>query len=261
MKQKIISIFLSAVMIIMETMPYCAFADESIDIDAYLLNHGFTNAIISTMLDEDKQFYYNEGCTIIDATQYNYDEKMNLISVKDLTNATGNIVPYGQISSTSLSLTWYISKNSSGNIVVQYTYVWNKVPINRFQDPIGISWDPNYLKMKDNGFNKADYYIFVDNGGTEHATKYSEENSYANGSESGVVWYAKLFPSKCKSLRGRGRVTLIPKKSSGSTTLYGNYVHKKMVGSLSMSIPKFGSFSVSGGSSYDERGNQKTFNI
>ena len=38
------------------------------------------------------------------------------------------------------------------------------------------------------------------------------------------------------------------------------YVHPTASTGASISIPKFGSFSVSCGGGYDERGNQKTFN-
>lgn len=261
MKHKIFSFFMTLTLVLAITTPFYANGNNNSYIDNYLLSHGFTQSAIDIMLDEDKEFYYNEGCTAIEITEFNYDENMDIISAKDLMESANCPQKFGQITSTTLSLVWYITKNSSGNICVEYTYVWNNVPISRYQDPIGISWDSSYLKLKDDSFSKADYYIFVDNGGTKRSVLYSEEKGYASVNANGVIWYAKLYPGKCISLRGRGRATLIPKKSSGSTTLFGNYVHKKFTGSLSMSIPGFGNFSISGISSYDERGNQKTFNI
>ena len=41
-------------------------------------------------------------------------------------------------------------------------------------------------------------------------------------------------------------------------TLYGHYVHPKAELGLSVNVSSYGSFSISGGSNYDERGSQKT---
>lgn len=43
-----------------------------------------------------------------------------------------------------------------------------------------------------------------------------------------------------------------------NTTLYGHYVHPKAELGLSVNVSSYGSFSISGGSNYDERGSQKT---
>ena len=77
------------------------------------------------------------------------------------------------------------------------------------------------------------------------------------------VWYADLKgyigvqPTK---LYGSGTFKLAPKSTttSGSTTLYGHYVHPKAELGLSVNVSSYGSFSISGGSNYDERGSQKT---
>lgn len=57
-----------------------------------------------------------------------------------------------------------------------------------------------------------------------------------------------------------GTFKLAPKSTttSGSTTLYGHYVHPKAELGLSVNVSSYGSFSISGGSNYDERGSQKT---
>lgn len=46
--------------------------------------------------------------------------------------------------------------------------------------------------------------------------------------------------------------------TSGSTTIYGHYVHPTASGSASIGIKDYGSFSVNVGGGYDERGNQTT---
>lgn len=87
--------------------------------------------------------------------------------------------------------------------------------------------------------------------------------SLANASNAGVSWYADLKgyigvqPTK---LYGSGTFKLAPKSTttSGSTTLYGHYVHPKAELGLSVNVSSYGSFSISGGSNYDERGSQKT---
>lgn len=92
---------------------------------------------------------------------------------------------------------------------------------------------------------------------------HSSENGYANASNAGVSWYADLKgyigvqPTK---LYGSGTFKLAPKSTttSGSTTLYGHYVHPKAELGLSVNVSSYGSFSISGGSNYDERGSQKT---
>lgn len=93
---------------------------------------------------------------------------------------------------------------------------------------------------------------------------YSSENGYANASNAGVSWYADLKgyigvqPTK---LYGSGTFKLAPKSTttSGSTTLYGHYVHPKAELGLSVNVSSYGSFSISGGSNYDERGSQKQY--
>ena len=79
-----------------------------------------------------------------------------------------------------------------------------------------------------------------------------------------MTWYADLRGYDvlyvADALYGHGEFTLEKKTSStGSSKMYGHYVHPTASFGASIAIPKFGSFSVSGGGSSDERGNQKTF--
>lgn len=93
---------------------------------------------------------------------------------------------------------------------------------------------------------------------------HSESHSYASASSSGVTWYADLVGHisnyAIESIYGHGEFLLRPKAPSFTTTLYGHYVHAKTVFTLSLGIPDYGfGFTVSGGSSYDEIGNQITY--
>lgn len=254
--KKTFSIFLSIIMVISIVTPFFAYANDN-DINNYLLAHGFTESYISNMSQEDKEFYYEQGCTVIEMTEYSYDENMNLLSVNDLTKGEQTCTPYGLIPTSKLSLVLTLSKNSSGHVIVELVYSWKSLPLNRYQDPIGISWDSNIFTMKDNSFIKEDYYL-IDNS---TSILFNKETRPGQLNANGVVWYANLYSSNCTGLRGKGRCTLIPKKSNVNTTLYYNYIHKKMGTSLSLSIPGFGSFSVSGNSTYDECANQKTFKV
>ena len=253
--KKTFSIILSIVMIISIITPSCAYACE-INMDEYLLSHGFTESYIANMSQEDKEFYHSQGCTVIEMAEYSYDKNLNLVSVKDLTESELNYTPYGLISTADLALVLTISKNNSGHIVVELVYSWKTIPTNRSEDPIGISWDPTIFTMKDNSFIKEDFYL---RGST--SVLYDQETRPGQLSASGVTWYANLYPPISNGLRGKGRCTLVPKKTNINTTIYCNYIHKKSGTSLSLSIPQFGSFSVSGNSNYDECASQKTFKV
>ena len=154
-------------------------------------------------------------------------------------------------------------------IKVTYNYNWTNLPFFRWQDPVSVSWDNSKFEMADNSFSKVDKYdgYVTDSAGNIYGPYinqiHSSESGYASASNAGVTWYADLKgyvgvnPTK---LYGYGTFKLNPKSStsSGSSTLYGHYVHPTTSASLSVNIASYGSFSVSGGSGYDERGNQRT---
>lgn len=73
-----------------------------------------------------------------------------------------------------------------------------------------------------------------------------ESNEFAAFTNLFNEWYPKSTSKKVKEV------------TSGSTTLYGHYVHPKAELGLSVNVSSYGSFSISGGSNYDERGSQKT---
>lgn len=185
------------------------------------------------------------------------------------------IAPRGQISTSDLSLSFTYSRSPAAKntklsyIKVTYNYNWLNLPFFRWQDPTSVSWDDSKFQMTDNSFSKVDKYdgyVIGPNGellGPYTNQTHSSENGYANASNAGVSWYADLKgyigvqPTK---LYGSGTFKLAPKSTttSGSTTLYGHYVHPKAELGLSVNVSSYGSFSISGGSNYDERGSQKT---
>ena len=231
---------------------------------------------IDTMDEDTKMDIYNEGdIAFCGAVITYYDENSGTYSEIDVNEDGTYIAPRGQISTSDLSLSFTYSRSPAAKntklsyIKVTYNYNWLNLPFFRWQDPTSVSWDDSKFQMTDNSFSKVDKYdgyVIGPNGellGPYTNQTHSSENGYANASNAGVSWYADLKgyigvqPTK---LYGSGTFKLAPKSTttSGSTTLYGHYVHPKAELGLSVNVSSYGSFSISGGSNYDERGSQKT---
>ena len=226
---------------------------------AVYLEHTSYSAIKSLYEKPHLEF---EGATIT-----TYDE--NTGEFTDYEIPANGMSTRGQIPTADLSLTWSVSKNNTSGTehFVQYSYDWKNLPFFRWQDPIAVSWDSSKFAMKDNSFYKVDYYdgFFTADGSSrplKHEIK-SEEYGYAKGFDAGVTWYADLVGHAgitATRLYGHGEFVLKEiGAASGSTVFYGHYVHPTASASLSVNISDYGSFSVSGGSSFDERGNQRTY--
>lgn len=86
-----------------------------------------------------------------------YDEGTDTFVDYDI--PASGIMPFEQISTSDLSLAWGLSRYStSGNLLVTYSYDWLNLPVERFSDSIGISWDSDIFRMLDNTFYKVDKY-------------------------------------------------------------------------------------------------------
>lgn len=272
--KKLLSIALAVVMLIGMSVPAFASETENLSVDDILLERGYPQIVIDSLDSDAKADICADDVTFAGAVITYYNEEYS--SFTDITvNEDGTyIAPRGQISTSDLALsfTYSKSKTSAGNlsyIKVTYNYNWTNLPFFRWQDPVSVSWDNNKFEMTDNSFSKVDKYdgYITDANGKIYGPYtnqiHSSENGYASASNAGVTWYADLKgyiginPTK---LYGYGTFKLKPKSltSSGSSTLYGHYVHPTTDASLSVNIASYGSFSVSGGSGYDERGNQKT---
>ncbi len=237
-------------------------SDFGTNIDAALLERGYPQAYLDNIPESLKESLYNQPELIFVEAQIcvhnveNGDDQIFSIS-------ENNINPRGQIPTDELTLTWGVYKyTNSNNIHVIYTYKWTDLPFNRYEDPIGVSWDSKYFALVDDSFHKVDEYRTNMFGKIAMHTQ-SDEWAYANASSSSVTWYADLvgyLTVGVDMLIGYGEFTLFPKQSNFTTTLYGHYVHAKSNASISLEIPQYGlGFSVTGGSSYDELGNQITF--
>lgn len=258
-------------------IPLNIFAAENnaIDIDSLLIERGYPQIVLDTMDDDTKLDIYNENVSFLGAIVSYYDEDNDLFIDIQINEDGSYIAPRGQISTSDLSLSFTYSRSPSkpttelSYIKVTYSYNWLNLPFWRWQDPVSISWDDSKFEMADNSFSKIDKYdgYIVDTNGILYGPYtnqiHSSENGYANASAAGVSWYADLKgyvgiqPTK---LYGSCTFNLTPKSTtySGSTTLYGNYIHPKADLGISVNVSSYDSFSISGGSNYDERGNQQT---
>ena len=233
-----------------------SFASQSLD--EQLIANGFPEALVQEMLEEQKESLVEQECVYVSTKVSDYDEEGNLISVKTFEN---DITPYGQIKSSSLTLTIIAALNYENNIVITANYKWKVLPVNRWQDPIGIRWDDNVFKYKSGSFKKVDKCTAKINGKDTTLT-FSNENRYADMGYGYVTWYADLAGHGVSptSLFGYGEFHLVRKEPNKKipTQVFMHYVHAKLSTGLSLSYSGAG-FSVSGGSSYDEAGTDLSF--
>lgn len=239
------------------------------EIDAVLVERGYPQIVLDAMSNPEKRaIYKDENLYFKGATIMLYDQESG--SFEEYEVCDDGLMPMGQISSSDLSLVWTISgvRNNDRLIDIKYSYKWLNLPFFRWQDPIAVSWDGDLFEMQDDSFYKVDYYDgeYVESAGViAKVTEgiHSEEYGYASGSPIGVTWYADLKgygDITVKKLYGYGEFVLEKTTSAtGSSKIYGRYVHPTSGISLSIGISDYGSFSVSGGSGYDERGTQTTF--
>lgn len=271
MIKKTISFVLAITILFTITIP-CFATNE---IDAVLLERGYPSDVLARMTPEQKlELYQDENLTYVGTLSINYTEDFP----KDFNNS---LQPYGQISTSDLSLYFDVScamnggtSNTLNYIYIQFHYNWNKIPVMRFQDPIAISWDDTKFRLEDDSFSKVDKFTgyFTDFDGTAywlHDEIHSSESGYAEASTAGVSWYADLKGNigiVVTELYGYGSFKLVP--AHGVTiydglrsTLYAHYVHPTLSFGASIAVKTYGSFDVSGGGSYDERGTQRTITI
>lgn len=278
--KKVISIFISMLMLFMASASISA---QNIDnhydaiIDSELLSRGYPQIIIDSMSLVAKESIYNDNeLTYVSGTVTTYDDSTG--ESYNYTISEDNILPIGQISRSDLSLTWVVSRKASmpDVLLVTYSYDWKDLPLNRWQDAMAVSWDPNLFEMKTDSFHKIDLYdgyYKLDNFGLIKIEEFtrriqSEEYGYAKANAEGVTWYADLrgylgevIQEKITRLYGYGDFYLTKKVDTGTATIYGYYVHEQLGSSLSIDIVDVGSFNIEGGGSTSEMGNQYTFDF
>lgn len=251
LKKRILAAVLTFVLAL-TAFPVSVFASPSLD--NQLRSRGYPDALIAIMSDEEKQDIVIDDAYYESSVTYAYDESGNLLSVQSYDEPT--IIPYGTISSSSLTLRITNSRNSTSTakyITVQYE--WKRLPLNRFKDPICVSWDENIFYMKTGSFRRVDQYERMQSNGIPCWETFVDETSYSDSDENFVSWSADLkgLSDTVVGLQGYGKFTLVPKKKGQTTRIRAHYVHAKMAGSFSISYGGAG-FAVSGPSNYDEMG-------
>lgn len=270
---RILSAIMALVMVVMcsGTVSYadisptpCSLSEETMD--AALVTRGYPQVVLDSMNPKAKEsIYYNSDLTFNAACIIVYDEETG--QSQDYAIQAGQPMPYGQIPTSDLGLAWVISNDGEDYLNVQFSYEWYSTPVFRFQDPIALSWDGSKFAMVDDTFEKTDYYDdYVINPVTGETTiSYgniqSHEAGYARGSDDGVVWYADLKGGlSIANLYGEASVTLEKLTSaSGTSRMYGHYVHPTVSAGISVNIHGYGDFTVTGSGGYDERTVQTTF--
>ena len=256
--KKVLVCFLSFVLVL-STCSLYGFASGNQTIYEVLSSRGYPQYVLYELCEEAKIDILNSESFFEDVEYIEYDENGNVIDNKNKCTAL-----YGQIKESSLKLTIIVGKKVNNEKNVTFNYQWNILPVNRWQDPIAISWNDAYFRLKDNSFHKVDQYDYAI--GSDYSKIYSaiksSEEAYAGAGPNGCMWYADLkghsTTTPVFSLYGYANFTLECMKSSGSSQIFAKYAHKKATGSLSIGIPKFGSFSITGTSSFDELGTQIT---
>ncbi len=151
------------------------------------------------------------------------------------------------------------SSDDRERFVLYTNYEWLNMPINRYTDPYGISWD------EDNWRAVAGYFKNVDRWHYYIEDKWYEDTdtAVAYNAASGVGWNADLRQDPAgwdyiDGLEGWGRV-LIESTTPGTTMpingdqVHANYAHVKGTGAIGL---QFGTIQViySGDASADTRG-------
>ncbi len=269
MKKKCFKLIMSLMSISLLLIPFPASVtaqtvDKTNVYDSVLLENGYPQFVIDEMSENEKQELYDLNAVFESYKSTFYDSHGNIVAEQTVNDDydENKIIQRGQIKDTSLKLSWTIS-NSGINKVVKYKYKWLVLPVNRWQDPVGISWDDVYFQYVSGSFSKVDEYEFkIDNEPIRLATHSSAKN-FANGSKHGITWYADLKGHSSSmmilGLQGYGTVTLKPLKS-GTSNVFGHYVHSRLAFTISMTTTGAGSFSISG-TGYDEMGNSIALSV
>lgn len=235
----------------------CSLSEETMD--AALVTRGYPQVVLDSMNPKAKESIYNNSdLTFNAACMIVYDGETG--QSQDYAVQAGQPISFGQIPTSDLGLAWVVSDDGENYLNVQFSYEWYSTPVFRFQDPIALSWDSSKFAMVDDTFEKTDYYDdYIINPVTGETTiSYeniqSHETGYARGSDDGVVWYADLKGGlSIANLYGEASVTLEKLTSaSGTSRMYGYYVHPTVSPGISVDIYGYGDFTVAHSGYYDE---------
>ena len=241
------------------------------DIDVALVNRGYPQLVVDSMsLSAKKSIYDDTSLYFKSAAITTYEEDTHTFTNYNV--PSDGVMPLGQLPEDDLDLLWSVNgvAGEPNLIKVVYSYKWKKLPFFRWQDTMSVSWNQNLFEIQSGSFYKVDKFngqLTDPNTGITNVyindAIHSEEHRYANGSPSGISWYADLkgyIGVSPTSLYGHGEFILKKLTSrSGSSTLYGHYVHPQVSVGMNVIVTDWCSFSVSATGLYDECGNDYPF--
>lgn len=232
MKRVISSIILSVMVLSMSNVAYAADTTTTYSepqLNEILQEKGFPAKTLSELDTQSKERFASKEEIVYGGEQtyfFDLNENDELVPI---------VPTRGQIPGADLKLTGIYAKGvENGNVTtVYYTfrYQWYTIPVNRYQDPIGLTFNPELLRFRIGSFEKRDNYVI--NG---HSVNHSTEYNCADYSPEGLGWYADLvgIPYAPTSLSGVGEFELEPipgttiKNGTGWTSrMYGKYGHVK----------------------------------
>lgn len=225
MKNRVISVMLSVVIILLNIIP--SFATKS-SMDT-LLDYGIAQSFLESIPNVMVERIIN---------QIGSDEEISNVyrKVMFLYDETDNVVqPYGMISESSLALDIeaieICLKNTSivSKVLIAISWDWAGVkPFQRWQDAMTVNWDSNLFVFSEDSFYS------VDSGKVEEEDEWIAEFEYTRPSyreQGGLGFYSNLS-AFYQRIAGAATFLLIPRISmvSGTskiTEINVNYVHDR----------------------------------
>lgn len=266
------SISLLLILILIFTMSTSVFAGRNnikkIDLDQYLLEIGTPLDVVLSMNEGTKSDIVNYNLSQKEKGTFSgasitrsYVEKsknIDELSYKKEFNSLGEVtneIPEtkGTIDNSDLELVVVYYKHSTYvSVYLDYEWLNSNQPFNRYQDPIGITWDYNYFRYMPNTFKRYDYAIdFCGDKIRRSGTTLSDSH------KEGLAWHADLigpFGAYEKNY-GYGKFRLEKKASSANTEFYYKYTHVKTAAAYTVNIGGYGNITIDGGSHYDTQAN------
>ncbi|MEA1974062.1 MAG: hypothetical protein U9N10_00745 [Bacillota bacterium] len=266
------SISLLLILVLVFTMSTSVFAGRNnikkIDLDQYLLEMGTPLDLVLSMNEETKSDIVNDDLSqkekgafsgaSITRSYVEESENIDELSYKKEFNSLGEVIyetlqKKGTIDDSDLELTVVYYKYSDYvSVYLNYEWLNPYQPFNRYQDPIGITWDYDYFRYMPNTFKRYDYAIDFcgDKIKRSGATLSDTHNE-------GLGWHADLigpFGAYEKNY-GYGKFRLEKKATSAKTEFYYKYTHVKTAAAYTINIAGYGSITIDGGSHYDTQAN------
>ena len=241
--------------------PTFAFSSNS-TIDEALLDRGIPQNVLSRMGEDTKEHIFSHpeleyGSSIC----LNYNEETG-----EYYNPSA-ISPHGHIPDDDLNLTFSFLMNTNGGeiqiVEVTFDYEWDNLPIFRWTDPIGVSWDDELLRFIPESFHKRDYIQFRDTDSGILLTPTLKEESFSptSSSDAGISWEAQLGSNSpiltTVALYGNAVFELEPQPDMRpmteiDTVIHAKYVHNQATIGLGIVIPKYGTITVTGNGLHDD---------